>query len=387
MAVKTRQFDDVSGQVILYESGYQFPSPIKIRSKGYESVDSNGGNYGGNNPFFLHRTRSEGSIQSGRYGDRYGYSQYFDVPSALYSVSFTPEPPDVDNAQFTNRLFAAANPYRANILLPAFLAELRELPKLLHDLGRLKLNRKPIFHNPADLAKAWVGANFGWQPLIGDLVKLADFHLATEKRQEEFDRLYSSSGLVRRIKLRNVTTGSRGFNFTWGENQNIPSSSVTTTGMRETTSWGVVRYRPARAENGAPVRRPAPVELRRALAGLTIDGVTQSAWELVPWSWLIDYVYDVGGWLAARSSRRFLELERACIMTHVVDTITHPAFTATDDFGRSAQLSPGLKQYEWKTRTPVSSPTNLPQPHIAELSAVQLSILGSLTFLRSRGLK
>jgi len=159
------------------------------------------------------------------------------------------------------------------------------------------------------------------------------------------------------------------------------------TGQSNSKVWGVVRYRPALASPDSPTRRPAPPELRRILSGLTRDGVTASAWELLPWSWLIDYVYDIGGTLKANSGMRFLTVERACIMVHTTCHMSHPADSKSDAYGRTVTISPGTITYEWKTRTPVLGPSILPQPHVPELSGSQLSILGSLAFLRSRGLK
>jgi hypothetical protein len=367
--------------------GIEFPRPIVSGNLGYENCETAIANPKGNNPFFLDRLTISGSVETGRYGAKINdFDVYNSVPSAFYR-STVQSPPTFVAAPtaFVNALFAKANPYRANILLPAFLAELRELPKMIYDLGRLKKNQRPIFHGPADLAKAWVGANFGWAPLVGDLMKIADFHLQTAKREKEFDRLYSSAGLVRRVKLGNSFSGGGSMTFSWGSYQF--SRSLLATGSTQVETWGVVRYRPSRSSSGAPTRRPAPTELRRMLSGLTTDGAIASAWELLPWSWFIDYVYDVGTFLEANAGKRNLTVERACIMQHATCKMNHPGDAASDPHGRTAKLSPGTRTYEWKTRTPVAGPSALPQPHMPELSGVQLSILGSLTFLRSRGLK
>lgn len=385
MVSKSRSFGTDSGRVTRFESGYEFPYALVVRGLGHEEVEGTNSNYGGNNSLFLYRRRVNGSTTTGKFGDRFGYDDHVDVPTGFSSAVQAPSTPDVDVSKYINPLFAASNPYRANILVPAFLAELRDLPKMIYDLGRLKLNRKPIFHSPADLAKAWVGANFGWAPLIGDLVKLADFHLKTEKREKEFDRLYSSAGLVRRVQLGNDVISPPGKEFYWG--QQSGSWPMLATGTGSTKVWGVVRYRPAQSPSGSPTRRPAPVELRRILAGLSRDGVTASAWELIPWSWLIDYVYDIGGALKANSGQRFLTIERACIMVQTNVQYTHVADIKIDAYGRRLILTPGKLDFEWKQRTPVSGPSIFPTPHVAELSAAQLSILGSLTFLRVKNLR
>lgn len=390
MVVKTRAFPPVSGSAVqTLSSGSQTIRYSSVYKTGQESVDGAVHNPGGNNQLYLQRIKYSGSIMSGKYGtgpvSQWNYQEW---PSRFYEMSasnITPPNPDLSTNGLTNALFAASNPYRANILVPAFLAELRELPKLLYDLGRLKLNKRPIFNSPSDLAKAWVGANFGWAPLLGDLQKLADFHLQTAKRQKEFDQLYSSAGLVKRVNLGTKSGASGSFDAYWGG----AFSFGPLTGSAPCISkvWGVVRYRPALAPDDSPMRRPSPPELRRILSGLTRDGVTASAWELIPWSWLIDYVYDVSGALKANSGMRFLNVDRACICIHAECSMTHPADSKTDAYGRTLKVSPGTLKYEWKTRVPVYQPSIFPQPHVPELSGSQLSILGSLAFLRSRGLK
>ncbi len=390
MVAKSRALPSISGNADLHQSsGNVVVIAPKIRPTGTERVEGSVTNPKGNNSLFLTRIRYSGGIQNGRYGNSASsFYTYNSLPSGFYGMTASAiKPPtfDVNVGQYINPLFAASNPYRANILVPAFLAELRELPKMIYDLGRLKLNKRPIFHSPADLAKAWVGANFGWAPLIGDLTKLADFHLQTAKRQKEFDRLHSSAGLVRRINLGTHAGGGGSFSFAWGEYTN--HGTLSGTGTSQSKIWGVVRYRPALAPDDSPMRRPAPPELRRILSGLTRDGVTASAWELIPWSWLIDYVYDVGGALKANSGMRFLTVERACIMVHTTCNMVAPAASKTDPYGRTTSISPATLTYEWKTRTPVTGPSILPTPHVPELSGSQLSILGSLAFLRSRGLK
>lgn len=389
MVIRSRGLGSVSTNETWHSSsGSTGLYPPVSRSAGDEVEDTTILNPGGNNPWRLERQYTRDSRVNGAFGTGAGdYVSCVNHISSFYSWAPSQMPsPDWDPSVLTTRLFRAANPYRSSILLPAFLLELRDLPKMIYDLGRIKLNRKPLFHSANDIAKQWVNVNFGWAPLISDLNKLADFATNTLKREEEFDRLYSSAGLVRRVKFGlQPTRGSRTGTAYWG-NRDSGSMPVSITGTGTTEAWGVVRYRPARSASGAPVRRPDKTDLRRILRGMDSDGAIQSAWELLPWSWLIDYVYDVGGFLEANAGRRYLNVERACIMAHTKWTYSHPGDSVTDDFGRILTLTGGSREYEVKLRAPVSSPS-LPTPHVPLLSGTQLSILGSLSVMRSRGLR
>lgn len=343
-------------------------------------------NPGGNNPFEMGRFSNSGSKLNGVFGNYVDtYYEFTDCPTELYNFTATgvtePLPDDL-----VGRLFSQANPYRANILVPAFLAELRDLPKLLYDLGRLKLNKKPIYHlnsTAKQMAQDWVSYNFGWAPLIGDLVKLADFHLDAQKREKDFDKLYSGSGLARTVGLGGgpVRQHNTAISLIDPINVSIPVKGTVTREIK-----GFVRYKPALGPGKTPMARPSPKQLRRILSGLTFDGVTASAWELVPWSWFIDYFYDVGTFLQANAGRRYLDIERACITVHTQVAYEHSAGVYEDPLGRTVTLSPGRAFKETKLRFPVYPPS-LPQAHLPVLSGKQLSILGSLAFMRSNNLR
>lgn len=357
-----------------------FTYPFSMTECVYTSVSNNPK---GNNLFYMGRFSNSGSKINGTNGSTLTtYYEFVDAPTPLYNFNAVGVEEPLPN-DLASRLFAQANPYRANILVPAFLAELKDLPKMLYDLGRLKLNKKPLYHSASQMAQDWVSYNFGWAPLIGDLVKLADFHLQTQKREKDFDKLYSGSGLARRIALESnqVRVINQAITLPQPWNESIPVRGPITRDI-----WGLVRYKPALTSDKTPMARPSPKQLRRILAGLNADGMTASAWELVPWSWFIDYFYDVGSFLQANAGKRYLTIERACIMIHTRIEYTHESKVKADAFGRRLTLSPG-RAYKESKRRQIVFPPALPQAHLPVLSGKQLSILGSLAFMRSNNLK
>lgn len=197
--------------------------------------------------------------------------------------------------------------------------------------------------------------------------------------------MYSGNGLTRHLQLGNYPGAATTIGI-YGPSSPFPEPYIEATGFPVTKIWGMVRYLPQRSASGAPVRRPTPNGLRAMLYGLSPDGMTESIWEALPWSWFIDYTYDVGTFLAANAGRRFLDIERACLMAHTTCEIKHSSVSHTDLFGRTTTVSAGTILRETKFRSPVYPPT-LPTPHIPLLSAGQLSVLGSIIHLKTRGMR
>jgi hypothetical protein len=337
----------------------------------------------------MRRVKVTGGTISGKYckfAEDIG-AEFFTYPTTMYSNANSPGAdfyvPPVD----VNSIFARANPYRPEILSLAFLAELRDLPKMIRDLGRFKLNKKPIYgYRPGQgLAKEWVSLNFGWAPLVKDLLSLTDVFLGLTDRQKEIDRLYSGSGLKRRINLGTVEGGAF-FDADFPPGQ-IPWNIMIATGSGKCQRWAVVKYKPATdPSTGFPVHRPDIYHMRQALLGLNSVSAIASAWELLPWSWFIDYTANVGSWLASRTEGHLLTLERACLMQHFTLEATCPKQSYTDNWYNTVVLEEFKVLKETKMRTPIT-PGVLPTIRLPVLSGGQLSILGSLAFLRSRGLK
>lgn len=342
-------------------------------------------NPGGNNPFHMDSVAITGGMVSGGYGEAIAHASFEDYPLMMYVYGTSAGASFGDGSPDVNSIFAATNPFRPQVLSLAFIAELKDLPKMIRDLGRLKLGKTPIYNNVKDIAKDWVGLNFGWKPLIGDLLSIIDVGLGLSNRQKEVDRLYSGSGLVRRLGLGRVSTSP----WIWTEKPpgSIPWDTVIFHCDWYCDRWAVVRYRPSvDSQSGKPVRPPDTLQMRRILSGFTTDAAIASAWELLPWSWLIDYVYNVGSFLQSRSNGWRFELERACLMRHYTCKGESKAQSHSDQHGRAVSLSACEVTFETKTRTPIY-PSALPSVRMPVLSGNQLSILGSLVTMRSRGLK
>lgn len=112
---------------------------------------------------------------------------------------------------------------------------------------------------------------------------------------------------------------------------------------------------------------------RDAVLGLTLDAST--AWEKIPWSWLVDYFSNIGKYLAAHRNIVPAQCTQLYVCTHATNTI---------NFGRSQSENLVVDAWnivsESKARVPVSLIT--PAAHLGFLNESQMSIVASLLVLK-----
>lgn len=369
-------YPGVSGS---YVTGNGTVSTSSFADSGESSlvINNPNGNFQSVNAFLVKRTRVTGSLAFGTH--RYGSSK----PS--YRV-YTAYPVGYSRRRWTttmsipggldNQLFAATNPSRPDIHMPAIIAELRDLPDMIREVGRWLFNPKRITSNPhRELGQMWVSGNFGWLPLLADLCTMVRTPNAFAQREKEFDRLYSGSGLKRRVGLWSGQGASETISFV------LDQCSVSFTGRPTAQVWGTVRYKPIPSSKNAPTRRKTPDDIARRMLGLNARNLTASVWEALPWSWFIDYFYDVSGFLAAHGMEADVTAEGACIMTHIVANLASPGDSQLDSYNERLTITPGNIVYEEKHRS-IATPSVLPQLRMPRLSGRQLSILGAITVLR-----
>lgn len=332
-------------------------------------------NPGGENPFIVTSKTLSGSEGFKRASPA---TRYFTVrgPSDFLGVDppFAAVPPyDVAN------IWARTNPSRASVLLPAAIFELKDLPDMIRQAGRfLKTARRdwPSLVRPGketrDLASANLALQFGWAPLVSDLVKMSKFQSSVDKRRKEIMDNTSSGGYRRRITLGTSTlgiSGSRAVSFGNYRNFTIPYAGKSTS-----KQWAVVKWRPT--SPGTSILPQSDAELRRQLAGLTLSQALINAWEVLPWSWLIDYFTNIGDVLQA-GNRHYATPLSGSVMTTITTEVSHSTFDQGDD-----RLSAGTVTIVRKVRAPLGAITL--NASVPTLGAAQLSILSSLLVVKNQ---
>lgn len=303
--------------------------------------------------------------------------QYFGYPMG-YRNNLAPDPRSayplpglVECNQLAWRILAETNPSSPHVNIPAFFGEFRDLPGLLRGWGR------GVIHN---VAKGYISWRWAVKPMVNDVNKLVRFVEACNQRFNELRKLRDGKTLRRRVTL-----------GTWEQstattNELLHSQGCFISGRRKTVYskklWGSAEWK---LLPNTFIPNMSDDELmkftRRVMSGINSHGALEAAWELLPWSWFIDWFSNVGTMLSATNNSVPCTWGRLCLMMttkSVLDIETTPA-----DRPSWVELR-GSFQNEWvrKDRQVVYPVIPVPLPYLPILDGGKLSILAALAVLR-----
>lgn len=366
--VRTRNYGTIEGRMEHYYNGGFIEYRTLTNTETCTDMVTPGDNW----DFTVDRRTFEGGLLNGRICgpsiarvgfnwplDRYSGSNAYNWLDHL-AVSGKPTA-----SELALQLIKRTNPSRPVVDVPVFLAELKDFPELFRIAGSSLLRKT---------ASANLNYQFGWAPLCSDLLKLMHFASHLERRVRELQSLHNR-GLRRTVEL------WRGSNILNNYSQPAASycGSVTTyveTWVTTVKVTGHVRWHPTNSFplSNSALRRQAI----RAALGLTIDPAT--AWELIPFSWLIDWCSSVGDYFQANRNIVGASYSNPRIMEHL-RTEKFARFVSGST-SRGATFSDARFSRETKTRrvaVPASFSASLPI-----LSGRQMSILGSIGVLSTK---
>ncbi len=349
--VRSRAIGHTTGTEILYGS-----TSTRVRDNGVETVTDVSGNRDGINGFYLQRTKTTGGILSGLRWNRFEgtWASWTDYPMMVEPhSSASPVPFSYSEGGAALRAINITNPARHKVLAPAFILELRDLPKMWRLAGRWfkaaddikEIVRKSAaiaaredMHIPfgrgmtdeqvlrvikarlhldqqAGLSVAKFAATidltwqFGIAPVISDINKMIGFSESVARRRRELDRLFKGSGLKRTVNLQDVSKSYVQKDYSLHSVAGFMQADVRSTGR--TRIWATTRFKPV----GPSRLPPSDADIIRQMYGLTVHGVLASAWELLPWSWFIDYFTNIGDIVAYGNNELGCSVT-CCVMMH-----------------------------------------------------------------------
>jgi hypothetical protein len=340
------------------------------------------GNYPNDNALKITHFRGSGGTINAQFVTSGQLYVFDNVPLQRISGDIPANPlmPNVSQPVI-NRLLGSTGPLTPRVNVPLFIYELKDLPKMLKDTGDYLhgLRKRPRVPSDRDLASQTLAYQFGWGPLIGDIVKMISFTEIVQKRQSELEKASSSRGLKRRITLEPDVQMETANKLVWSA---APLANLrancTTTHSRET--WATVRWtlKPGQSTG----KKPTYMEAFNAALGLNRGMIPIDVWKALPWSWAIDWFADISNIMQANYNMIYYSPGSVCIMnriksTMVIDPQKHPV--------RGHVATGGIRVRETLSRAVTSSPSPTLKMKVPFLDAFKLSILGSFTILRIRG--
>lgn len=292
------------------------------------------------------------------------------------------------------------NPSTPHVCLPAFLGELKDFPGMVKEIPLLlrgkwakflkshKLSKRQKAVKLADTALMGIGKGnlawrFGWAPFIGDMLKLIGAMDAILKRLEVLKKLRAGRVLRRRHRL---PSQSAAYDDGLITTNSSPTVRHRKTRCYQANSWISCNWK-LKATSTLP---EADADLfwlaLRSTYGLNTYGAFLAAWELIPWSWLVDWFGNIGNWLGANNNSLPVEIVSMCWMRTSRLITTFSPVTVPSGYSLSGLFSQWAVSKERVVLNPTLI-TMLPSlPTIPALSAGQLSILGSLILTSRKGL-
>lgn len=282
---------------------------------------------------------------------------------------------------------AATNPSVPSVSVPTFVVELRDLPGMLTSIpqyfrqkGLMRLGRNPLL----EAANIHLSYTFGWRPLVRDLKRMLSCVDAIDQKLRYIQALSKGRRIRKRMRLPiQQASTDMGVKYTHTLGCSLAHRGTT---CYIATDWVSTRWAPA---YGAQV--PKDVTSQRKLAERLVLGMTSyeaiaSTWELLPWSWLVDWFSTTGDFIAACNNNLPLRLEGVCWMR---TSFCKTTWAATQLPPVGVRLVGDYYQQAWKKeRIPFQNLPTLPfVPSVPVLTDRQWSILGSILLQVANGSK
>jgi hypothetical protein len=272
------------------------------------------------------------------------------------------------------QILAKTNPSRPHVNVPAAIAELRDLPQLVKGWHS---------HRLADLANANLQWRFGLGPMISDFHKLCDFVRSANKRMRQLKKLRDGQTLRERCFLgADETHVDHGMTLIHSQGDLLYANARTITSyeMWGSAEWKLLDTSKLHVMDEAQMK----ILAGHLTTGFTSYGAIETAWELLPWTWLIDWYSNMGDIIAASNNSVGCTWGRLNVMRHSKslriydkESLVKPDWITLDGWFTVFA--------ERKERFPVYPFVPFPLPRLPTLTDGQWSILLSLACLRLDG--
>lgn len=298
----------------------------------------------------------------------------------------------VEESNLAWESLAATNPNVAHVSLPSYWAELKDLPSLWRDWGDSfikngkltwsRIQNMDISHS----AKAHLWYRWGIAPLLSDIRKMFSFTEAVSQRIKWLSRLQSGDRVLkRRATLR--TNSQQGTPSTVAMKSTGATIFGTRTVLYTEKVWCTVQWK---LDGAAPIPGvgleldPLWIKAHQLTFGLTTHDAMAALWQIMPWSWFVDWFIHVSTIMDATNNTIPMTWGPICLMRHTTATATCTPDASSADLVWCKPSGPHRQTRDVKKRLIVSPILPFAPSLMPVFTNSQWSILASLAVLRGR---
>lgn len=312
------------------------------------------------------------------------HTEFFGEIWAFGNTSECPSAYSPNDAFLKTKALSNMNPNKPVVSILPFLAEFRDIPNLVRNLGRLMIrkgskSKKIRDSRPSDIPDAWLSWSFGWQPLINDAMALFDMTARIEERKSYLRNLANGAYIRRKLQNESFELPPLDFTILNGSVSGQPAIKAVYRRKTRVRSWFTAN---------AVIQIPLPAEdlAMQKLAtqmAYPLSATPDDLWELLPWSWLADYFVNIGDVLDAQRGGIPWKCTRMCVMTEAWSRNEISQYYKTKNTTASCNLN-GYAETHTLKRKVYSNPT--PSigfaPLLSDGEIANISALSSSKFLK-----
>jgi hypothetical protein len=268
-------------------------------------------------------------------------------------------------------VLARTNPSRPKANLGMLIQDFVELPRMIFSLGN-NLKNGPT-NSAQNAASGYLSYRFGWAPLYEDLKLFLEVAEYVSKRNKELHKLFEGGGTRHRVELDKATGTDETTQFLhsgWPIGFRMARRHV----HSKHRSWGTVCWTPTTAPGYKPSESEYLDLAKKTVHGATASGLFASAWDVIPWTWLLGWIVNVRAFVLAHGNTIPAQSSPVCIM-HEIDT--------TQTFVPLSYEGPTDVVKTWRKQRNVYPGATF-GAFLPHLDAGRLSVLGALTVQRFR---
>jgi hypothetical protein len=230
-----------------------------------------------------------------------------------------------------NNMIKGTNPSRPVVTPLSLVQDVLDIPR---QLAEAKYLFSPFIKrrlSAKQLANQALGIQFGWLPLIQDVQSLIDLQASIHRRVGELHSLYGTGGLKRRISFGTHSASSGTKNVSY-ESSSLLNYNVNVSTSSMSRRWGTVRWLPSVLPSWRLNDRELIFQAKRIALGITPEGLYAGAWDLLPWTWLLDWFTNIGTFMLEYSNTVPAVSSGACIMTQTDSRFDYTVASLTSGY-------------------------------------------------------